>query len=248
MNVTPSTRNPLIYTISGVLIAALVAGGGVYAYQKQQNDGKVADLQAQIDTLSAEVKVAKATPTTTATPVATATPAAVATSTPVATATPTATPALVSTAQWKTIQNSKYKYSVKYPLDWTAQESSGGSLLLKPATASTAMITINQVTRSNDLQGKPFEDYVKVAAANEIQNYQSIATNTQVKGAGQAVGYETTWNYTTLQGQKKVSLPITYFLALGNDTSATDQIMLNDASYTDIYTALIGTYRYANEQ
>lgn len=102
MNTTPSTRNPLIYMIAGVLIAALAAGGGVYAYQKQQSDTKTADLQAQIDTLTTQLNLAKASPVATVTPVGT-TPVSTATpkttATPVATATPasTATPATAAT-------------------------------------------------------------------------------------------------------------------------------------------------------
>ena len=57
-------KSPSLVTTIAVstLIATLAAGVGVYAYQKKQNDSKVANLQSQIDTLT-KLALAKTTPT-----------------------------------------------------------------------------------------------------------------------------------------------------------------------------------------
>jgi len=71
----PKSTAPAI--IAAIVISALITGGGVYAYQKQQGDATQKDLQAQIDTLTAQVNspkkvAATATPTPTPTPSPTA--------------------------------------------------------------------------------------------------------------------------------------------------------------------------------
>jgi hypothetical protein len=75
--------------VAGVVVAALVAGGGVFAYEKKQQNDSNKDLQAQIDTLKAQLA---ASPTPTATASATASPSA----TPTPTATAVGTNACVS--------------------------------------------------------------------------------------------------------------------------------------------------------
>lgn len=51
--------------VGSALIAALMAGGGVYAYEKNQNDTKQADLQSQINALSNKVVTSQTTSTPT---------------------------------------------------------------------------------------------------------------------------------------------------------------------------------------
>lgn len=241
----PTNSVPVI--VGSVLIAALVVGGGVYAYEKNQNNTAQADLRSQIDSLNNRLAVspAPASPThaALATPLASTIPSAIATSSPAAIS------SSLSTATWKTYTNKQYGYSVKYPTDWVVQELSNGSGAgFRPSNLQNDAITIGQVQRSDNYSSIPFEKYVQQAAVDEIQNYKSLNTITQIKGSVGAVGYRTTWNTLTLHGEKEVSAPITYFLALGSNTGATDEIYLKDTSFLNEYEAVLGTYKYANEQ
>lgn len=67
--VMPRTRRTWPVVLVVALITALVAGGGVYAYQRSQNATTVDNLQAQIDSLKIQLA---ASPTPTATPTTTA--------------------------------------------------------------------------------------------------------------------------------------------------------------------------------
>ena len=93
--------------IAGIVIASIV-GGGVYAYEKSQNDTKQADLQSQIDSLKMQIATK---PSTTPPPVATASPLTSATPTP-------ATADL--TANWKVYTLDEARISFRYPADWGA--------------------------------------------------------------------------------------------------------------------------------
>lgn len=87
MNDIPQPNNTAFIVVLSVIIAALLAGGGVYAYQKNQSNKTQSDLQSQIDTLKTQVDAAK-------TSVATPMPS------PIAAVQPTSTPD--STGQTKT--------------------------------------------------------------------------------------------------------------------------------------------------
>ena len=76
--VYPSVRsarpaNQLAVGVVCVILAAAIAGGSVYAYERHQRSSSDSDLQAQINTLKSEVA---ALPTATPLPTPTATPAA----------------------------------------------------------------------------------------------------------------------------------------------------------------------------
>jgi hypothetical protein len=90
LSVIPTPRKTWPATLAAILIAALVFGGGVYAYEKKQQTTATQDLQLQINSLKAEL--AAGTPAPTATPLATAKPTATATATPSPTASASAAP------------------------------------------------------------------------------------------------------------------------------------------------------------
>jgi hypothetical protein len=96
-------RNPFIPIIATALIAALVAGGAVYLWQRNENQKAKTDLEAQISKLRADLG-AVPTPTPTVSPTATATP--------------TASP----TADWKTYTNATYGFTFQYPPQWKLDE------------------------------------------------------------------------------------------------------------------------------
>ena len=61
---TTGSKNLVPIIVCSVLVSALVAVGGAYAYQRRQNDKQTADLRSQITTLQQHVSVLK-TPTPT---------------------------------------------------------------------------------------------------------------------------------------------------------------------------------------
>ena len=104
--------------VSGVLVAELIAGGGVYAYQKSQNDKQEASLHSQIDILNSQLISSKqvgesATPGVTVSPIATVTPILQ----------PSAAPD--ATANWQTYNNSSIGLSFKYPQGYFVESQSG---------------------------------------------------------------------------------------------------------------------------
>jgi hypothetical protein len=93
---------------ASVILSAIIVGSGVYIYQKNFQEDKIQDLQAQIDTFT--------TPSTSA---------------PAPTATTTAT-ATTSAQTSPTYSSSKYNLSFTYPKGWNAAESSykGANLIV----------------------------------------------------------------------------------------------------------------------
>ncbi len=106
----PNRTVPII--AASVLVAALLTGGGVYTYQKNQATKTQEDLQAQIDSLKSELAIAKqavATPTSD--------PTASDSSSTASSATSNTIPD--STASWKTYSNASLGFSIKYPSNLT---------------------------------------------------------------------------------------------------------------------------------
>jgi len=68
----PSRVSPFLIGVVCALVAALAAGGGVYAYEYHQNSTNQTNLQAQVDSLKSQLATMNmASPTPTATPTAT---------------------------------------------------------------------------------------------------------------------------------------------------------------------------------
>ena len=147
----PTNFVPII--VGSVLVAALAAGGGVYAYQKSQSDKTQADLQSQITSLQqAKTITASATPAPSAVPTSTTT--STATSSPT-----TAAPAL----------------TVSQLMNFTYNDLNGKSHTLKngtvtyPAYGATGTMTIlqNIGTQQIDLNGDGSVDSVLVIKEND---------------------------------------------------------------------------------
>ena len=113
---SPLTSSKLLLIIVGsVFVAALVSGGGVYAYQKNQSDKTQADLQSQIDTLKSQARVVKA-------PVATLSPI-IPTTQPTDSPTPTTSnPTLAPAATSKTYTSTNTQLRFQYPSSWFVRE------------------------------------------------------------------------------------------------------------------------------
>jgi len=169
--------------------------------------------------------------------------------TPVVTA-PTATPA----AQWKTYTNTKNNFSIEYPDNWSFKEydsKNGASFnpLDKPGDPNSSdAITISVGQKVGNMDD-PFEDYVKIAASVEIQNYNKLASLKKVTTTDGIVGYETTWMVQpmTVMGRPPTkgdseSLPITYFEAPNNKTLLL-RVYLNRKEDTATYEKMLKTVK-----
>ena len=100
------SSNMVLVVVSSVLIAASIAGGSVYAYQKNQNDKQQANLQNQIDSLN--TRLAAQTPIPTVTPMAMPTPTAL--------GQPTTTPTPITL---QTYTSPAYHFAFTYPEAWS---------------------------------------------------------------------------------------------------------------------------------
>lgn len=103
-------KNFIPIVASSVLIVSLVAGVGVYAYQKSVNNRQTADLQSQITMLHQQVSALKnASPTTSPT------------AQPVIASTPIITPD--PTISWKTGKSAIVNLAFKYPAEASYSET-----------------------------------------------------------------------------------------------------------------------------
>src|SRR5260221_1405311 len=156
------------------------------------------------------------------------------------------------TANWKTYTNTKHGYSIKYPNDWSFREFSStkdGAGFYNTASGDVIgnePITINFNQRPSNDQSVPFSDYVKIAAIKEIQGFESLVLINLVTTNSGIVGYKTTWNYKTLAGEAKISLPITYF-DTKLPTGETVQINLGDKNDEQIYNKILSTFKFTDQ-
>jgi len=113
----------------------------------------------------------------------------------------------IDTSNWLTYENEEYGYSIKYPNDWNIREI--------PDTKTGARFTRDNCTALIDIGGatefyinEPFDKYVKHAAPNEIENYESLNSLEKIITNSGAKGYITTW-----KGDRGISSEIVYFEA-----------------------------------
>lgn len=147
---------------------------------------------------------------------------------------PTTSPisTLTQETAWKTYSNVKFNYTVNYPGDWSVREYSDSKegAAFNPVSQpgypdSSDAISISAGQKTGNYVDKTLEEYAKVGASVEIQNYNSLASIKKITTVDGAVGYETTWMVQpmTINGQPPTgkgseSLPITYFEIPGNKT------------------------------
>lgn len=153
---------------------------------------------------------------------------------------------------WKIYTNTKYHFSIEYPEDWTFREfpdtHTGASFRL--ASDSNDLnhehISVDFNSRSTDLIGVPFEEYVKKGAIEDIQNFVSLATITKIVTLSGLVGYKTTWNVQEMNqptGKTSMSMPITYF-DTKDSNGDTVWITESDSSYSNIYDQMLSTFKF----
>ena len=161
----------------------------------------------------------------------------------------------LNTPALQTYTNTKFGYQVKYPGDWSMREfpdtqtGAGFQPLSSPKDIASECITVDARGTAADEYNTAFSDYVKKAAAVEIQNYEKLNSIQTIVTASGSVGYETTWIYRTMSGQEKVSLPITYFennktIEVNNNQLKfkTVQISLNDIHCESTYAEMLSSF------
>lgn len=160
----PTNFAPII--VGSVLIAALITGGSVYAYEKSQNNTLQTNLQNQIDNLKKQISTTN-TPQATPTPLSTIQP----------TNSPTTPPGanLDPTANWKTYNSNVYGLTIKYPSDWvtldyTTHNKSSIVSLASPTTAA-------YLAKKNGSEGGPEIRANYFSSAKELTNTQNQADN-----------------------------------------------------------------------
>ncbi len=161
---------------------------------------------------------------------------------------------IVKNTGWQIYTNNKFGYSINYPNNWTFREfpdtQTGAGFIPpnSPKDIASECITIDARGTAENKYSVPFDEYVKTAAIEEIQNYQKLNSIEAITTASGLVGYKTTWIYKTMDGQEKTSLPITYFDNKnikeldGGLKFKTFQIILNSQNCEEVYNQMLSTF------
>ncbi len=155
------------------------------------------------------------------------------TQTSIPTASATVTTSTDEALNWKTYTNTKYSYSIKYPTNWAYTESpdtksgAGFRLATKSDNPENDFLTVYYSARPTNLSTMSFEDYVKIAAIQEIEGYKKLTKIQKVTTNSGIVGYTTYWQYTDHTGATLDSRPITYFPPSDGKLTGTIQISSN---------------------
>jgi len=149
---------------------------------------------------------------------------------------------------WLTYKNEKYGYEIQYPADWTYREypdtGTGAGFRLKGMPENVQNEYINISIYGAAKPNANFDDYVKEAGANEIQNFEKINTIKEIFTKSGIKGYETTWNYKDFNGAEKISLPITYFkYPKSLNGLSTVQVGLANEDYETVYEQMLSTFK-----
>lgn len=164
---------------------------------------------------------------------------------------PSKKPAPDQNAKWKTYTNTKYNYAIDYPPDWVAREypdiKTGAAF--RPTDHQNEVIAVDAASMMLDERGEiPFDEYVKTAAKNEIQNYLSLASIKKLTTDSGLKGYETTWKVAPLTGGAAyTSQPITYLPLPEKYGRTTIQLRLDDGNYDSDYHTMLKSARYTNQ-
>ncbi len=166
-----------------------------------------------------------------------------------------AAPKTAAKPDWQTYENKKFGYSVNYPSDWAFREfpdtqtGAGFRPLNSPPAIESECITVDERETSKNKYNTPFDEYVKIAAIEEIQNYEKLNSIQSVTTTAGIIGYETTWIYRTFSGEEKTSLPITYFdnKKTGPENSQSNyktlQITLNNKNCEEVYNQMLSVLK-----
>jgi hypothetical protein len=162
---------------------------------------------------------------------------------------------IIKSTDWQTYVNNKFGYGINYPDSWAFREfpdtqtGAGFRPSSSPNDVASECISVDERGTAANEYNTPFNEYVKKAAAVEIQGYERLNSIKSITTTSGLVGFETTWIYRTMNGQEKVSLPITYFenkktIQTGNSQLKykTVQVSLNDENCVGTYNQMLSTF------
>jgi hypothetical protein len=163
---------------------------------------------------------------------------------------------IVKSAGWQTYINEGFGYSINYPIEWAFREfpdtksGAGFRPLSSLEEIESECINIDARGTAENEYNTPFDEYVKVAAIAEIQGYEKLNSIESVTTTSGLAGFKTTWIYKIIDGQEKISLPITYFenkktvqMENGQLKYKTIQTTLNNKDCEEIYNKMLPTFR-----
>jgi len=149
---------------------------------------------------------------------------------------------------WQTYYNETFGYSLNYPDNLILREFSEiktGAGFDFQDEVPFECITISARGASQSKENLPFDQYVREAAIEEIQDFKRLNSLEKITTNNNLDGYMTTWGYTFLGGEEKISLPITYFEGPGNIQGTnykTIQLNLNDLRCEEVYKQMLLTF------
>ena len=144
------------------------------------------------------------------------------------------------TANWKTYTNNNRGFSLKYPSDWRYEEliTRGGATFKSKEGKDT--VSAQFFYKTNPLI-VDLKEYVQKGAIKEYPNFQELKTIQEITTDSKIIGYKVTWQYIqTGQQTLLVTLPITYFSAINNDS--TIKIALVDEQYANVYAGMLKSF------
>ncbi len=155
--------------------------------------------------------------------------------------------------------NTTYGFTIATPNGWHIREIDKTGAAFRPGDKPNdyqyEYISVTVMDKPANLTSTLFDQYVKVAATSEIQNYQSLSTIQKVTTDSGVVGYETTWNVLPMYGMgttptpgTTVSLPITYFPMPDGSLKKSIQVSLSNKDYVTTYNQMIQTFHYTSGQ
>jgi len=119
----------------------------------------------------------------------------------------------------KSYKNKEFGFSVAYPANYQSQElkwvkeSMGVDL-----SGKNGVIRVQAMPAGTDYADMPFDEYARIAALSEIQNYEKLLTIEAFVSSSDVVGYKTYWQVLQHEDTDKgsidtvtVSGPIYYF-------------------------------------
>lgn len=168
---------------------------------------------------------------------------------------PISTPTQDQQSNSKTYTNTKYGFAITYPASWTVKESTQTDVAtLTPPGAENPVAKIDVSYMVFDDRGViPFEEYVKTAAKNEIQGYNSLVSISEVTTKSGLKGFTTTWKVSPPPGAgggQSVSYPMTYFplpqkYGTGKLQKRLEiELESENSTYVSAYDTILSTLRY----
>lgn len=163
--------------------------------------------------------------------------------------TPTAT-----TVSSKSYSNSTYKFSVEYPSDWALvqYEPEGSIPGFKPLGDENynqpyySAVKIREGCPSSLLGNKPFEEWIKVDSAQEVQGYQGPKSIEEVTTKAGVKYYKIVWN-TIIPGGGKGEATVGYIkLPASINGYNCLEFEYGDSKYNSVADEIVSSFKFTN--